>query len=91
MQLIPPNSEAVVCADEHGAGVAQPGRHGAVVVRDPVLEHERAFGQRPAHDRVELLHAHGHAAEGQGDVRLRRSVAGLLLVDEAHGVQSATP
>ena len=44
-------------ADQHGAGRPEPGGHGGVVVRDPVLEDERRLRLRPALDRVELLHA----------------------------------
>ena len=58
------------------AAVDEPLDDGRGVVRDPVLEHERRLGERPALDRLELLDAGRHAAERLREVRVLRGVAG---------------
>ena len=60
---------------QHGPGRTKARRHGPVVVRHPVLEDQGCLGLGPPLDRVELLDADGHAAEGQAARRPWRPCA----------------
>ena len=69
LTLSPPNSLAVVSPT--GTAPPAPRSRSTIVLgarRDAVAEDERAFGRRPAGDRLELLDADRHAAERLRDV-----------------------
>src|SRR6516162_1978640 len=84
VQLMPPNSGAVVCA----ARIAPVARDGGVVVAgDAVLEDHRRLRVRPALDLLELLDAEGDATEGQADVCRGRGVAGAVEIGETGHVE----
>ena len=87
VQLMPPNSEAVVCPASTAPAARSRIDLGGVVVGDPVLEDQRRLGVRPALHRLELLDAHGHPAEGQRDVGRGRRGPGGLGVQVAERIQ----
>ena len=78
-------------ADEHGAGPAQAGHVGAVVIRHPALEDERSVRRRPALDPVQLLDPHGQPAEGQRGVRPPGRIHSPVTVNMGKGVEPAGP
>ncbi len=87
VQLMPPNSGAVVCA-ARTAPVARRRRHRRVVVAgDPVPEDDRRLGVRPPVNLLELLDPEGHATEGQRDVGPARGGAGMLEVGVGEGIE----
>ena len=72
---------------QDGPGRPEAERLGGVVVGDAVLEHQRGLGVGPSLDGLELLDAHGHAAEGEGDVGRGGRGPGRLGVHVAEGVE----
>ena len=85
---MPPNSGAVVWAASTAPAGPQAGQRRVVVVGDRSLKIDGGLACTASPRTVlELLHAEGHAAEGQRDVGRRGRLPGPLEVGEAEGVE----
>ena len=87
VQLMPPNSGAVVCAASTAPRSAQTA-HGRVVhLGDAVLEDHGCFRVGPALDPLELFHPKGNTTEGQRHIRHQGSLSCPVEVRVAEGVE----
>ena len=87
VQLMPPNSLAVVWAASTAPAVLRRGHRGVIVIGDPVSEDHGGVCGRPALDPLQLLHPEGHTSERQRNVGLPGCLVGRLEVGVAEGVE----